>query len=543
MADSSPLADQLDRAGKAFALARDLVETGNNDDQSGQSKQVEKTFRPTDLDCYVALRDELEQLHEAIRKPPEGFAAVAQSLRDLEGMLQDFEGLATRPDNASEEDRVRNSRQLVSTCEGGIEALKEVAATRAHRSEHESLTVDPLTFLERYPDTPRGHISFLELVSDEVRYAAEAKRKQLELGYSNSTIERMVRGIKWREAGHRLSTLKALAEQQVEQVATVLRRDLTSGNLDQIEELFIPAVNALCDELSNQLFDQGCENPEISVETDPVRSRVDEADADYLPHSPELRDPDQPQPDTWDEVICGKSYTPLGAVEIDQDPPSRNNALSMKGKIFDLDIALRASGDTPERIREWPAIRHQLRKWFGHNLSDIELWERCMDWLKFEVFLDIEELLDCSLTDLLKSLAGSSHPRSEETQRDLSCADGNQRTVGDLDLAGCKGTNSTASTSQQADNDEEGLTPDPWLGDVELAIELGVDHSRLKAFRTCLGRARRQSKLQDSDIKKLEEVTRGEPRYLYLRSSPRIVNIAKEYKKPADKTKGAEELP
>ena len=75
-------------------------------------------------------------------------------------------------------------------------------------------------------------------------------------------------------------------------------------------------------------------------------------------------------------ALCGG---PLD--EYDFDRGTCHDCLSPAGKLADLEIALRASGDTPDRIREWPVIRHLLRKRFGENRSDGELWERFTDWL------------------------------------------------------------------------------------------------------------------------------------------------------------------
>ncbi len=63
----------------------------------------------------------------------------------------------------------------------------------------------------------------------------------------------------------------------------------------------------------------------------------------------------------------------------DRDRDTCSLCRSPRGKIADLDIAIRASGDSPDRIPEWPAIRHRLRARFGSNLSSSELWERFKD--------------------------------------------------------------------------------------------------------------------------------------------------------------------
>lgn len=77
---------------------------------------------------------------------------------------------------------------------------------------------------------------------------------------------------------------------------------------------------------------------------------------------------------------------------------------SPQGKIADLGIAIRASGDSPARIKEWPAIRHLLRKRFGEDHSDVELWERCTDWLQAEGRLEPNAYLVLALDQLQRLL-------------------------------------------------------------------------------------------------------------------------------------------
>jgi hypothetical protein len=64
--------------------------------------------------------------------------------------------------------------------------------------------------------TEAGHVTFLECVRDEVRGAAEAKRRQAENHYSNDTLASMVGGIRWAEAGRRLALLRGLPPDAVE---------------------------------------------------------------------------------------------------------------------------------------------------------------------------------------------------------------------------------------------------------------------------------------------------------------------------------------
>lgn len=76
-------------------------------------------------------------------------------------------------------------------------------------------------------------------------------------------------------------------------------------------------------------------------------------------------------------IVCGQ---PLQGR--DRDRSTCHDCRSPKGKLADLDIAIRASGDSPDRLSEWPAIRHVLREKFGSEHSAETLWERFTDLLQ-----------------------------------------------------------------------------------------------------------------------------------------------------------------
>ena len=104
------------------------------------------------------------------------------------------------------------------------------------------------TALDRYPLTPSGHVAFLEWVRGEVEYAAEAVRQRLKSGYSRQTLENVVRGIRWAEARRRTGLLAHDSDfgiASIECVSTVLHRELSVDTVEQIAELFRPAVNGL----------------------------------------------------------------------------------------------------------------------------------------------------------------------------------------------------------------------------------------------------------------------------------------------------------
>lgn len=55
---------------------------------------------------------------------------------------------------------------------------------------------------------------------------------------------------------------------------------------------------------------------------------------------------------------------------------------SQQGKLLDLFVAIHASGDSPDRIHEWPMIRALLRDAFGPDRTIEELWELMTDRLR-----------------------------------------------------------------------------------------------------------------------------------------------------------------
>ena len=97
-------------------------------------------------------------------------------------------------------------------------------------------------------------------------------------------------------------------------------------------------------------------------------------------------------------IECGK---PITGDDANRQPCPE--CRSWIGKIGELDIAIR-SDDDPERLRYWPEVRYLLRKRFGQDFSDGDLWERCTDWLRGEHQLSPNQYLVLSVTDLISKL-------------------------------------------------------------------------------------------------------------------------------------------
>jgi hypothetical protein len=248
MADSSPLAGLLDRAGKVFSLAGKLGRAFYEERQ-GQGRQIDPAgwYRHApEFDEFCAA---LLNLRDAMQNPPDGFGPVAKPLLEAARIAKGIRDAMQRPDGRTWAAYLEFFPHLNSVCEDGWRAVKEVTKTRRLDDPFAFVDEPALSLLDRFPATPAGHVAFLEWVRDEVHNAAEAKRGQIERGYSNATIESMVRGIKWPEARARLAALSNLPEGVRANAGDILRRELTAGTVEQIDALLTPAVWGVRDSL------------------------------------------------------------------------------------------------------------------------------------------------------------------------------------------------------------------------------------------------------------------------------------------------------
>lgn len=79
---------------------------------------------------------------------------------------------------------------------------------------------------------------------------------------------------------------------------------------------------------------------------------------------------------------CGTCGKPMRKRDYDRN--ECNDCRSPKGKLSDLYIAIHASGDSPDRIPEWPTIRAFLRDAFGPDRTNEQLWELMTDRLRVD---------------------------------------------------------------------------------------------------------------------------------------------------------------
>ena len=110
-------------------------------------------------------------------------------------------------------------------------------------------------------------------------------------------------------------------------------------------------------------------------------------------------------PISGDTPSCSQCGKPLS--KRDEDRSTCNACRSARGKMADLDIAIRANGDDPNRIPEWPDIRYLLRKRFGEQ-SYPELLDRFRDWLSVERGFSEEEYLLLPFDEVKDLLADES---------------------------------------------------------------------------------------------------------------------------------------
>ena len=108
-----------------------------------------------------------------------------------------------------------------------------------------TVAVSHFTLLDRFPDTPAGHVAFLEWVRDEVRLAADAKRRRSATTNSNANVKSLVNGIPWAEAAARLSAMTELSRKAVRNVSRVVRSKLSVATVEQVDQVLGPAIEAI----------------------------------------------------------------------------------------------------------------------------------------------------------------------------------------------------------------------------------------------------------------------------------------------------------
>lgn len=170
MADSSPLAGLLDRAGKVFSLAGNLGRAFHEEHQ-GQGRQIDPAGwnrHAPDFDNFCAA---LLDLRDAMQNPPDGFAPVAESLMEAARIAKGIRDAMQRADCRTWAAYLEFFPHLNSACEDGWRAVKEV--TKARRLDDPFAFVDepaasnPLD-IDTTPATPKPPIQFVEAAARDI---------------------------------------------------------------------------------------------------------------------------------------------------------------------------------------------------------------------------------------------------------------------------------------------------------------------------------------------------------------------------------------
>lgn len=238
MADSSPSAGLSDRAAQILQLVGELADAIRANEHSSGDETLQRV-----ASAWKSLLPAIVEVGESL---PAGPDPVADWIREVSRVSKWFDDAARQHGLADVLFRF-NCDGFLRVEEEGRALLNDMAA---NQDAFAVVDVEPvLSLLDRYPATPAGHVAFLEMVRDEIHDAADAKRNQFAEKYSNDTIASMIRGRDslMAEAIQRIATLSELPPETVEQVVRILRRDLTPGTVERIDELLTPAVRALRD--------------------------------------------------------------------------------------------------------------------------------------------------------------------------------------------------------------------------------------------------------------------------------------------------------
>ncbi len=265
MADNSALAGLLERASQLLDLVVELA-SGIRENEFSPGDENRRRI----ASAWFALLPRVVEIGQSLPTEPN---PVADWIREVGRVAQWF-------DDATQE-RGFSDVLFLSNCDGFIRVAEE---GRALIQELSAKQHDPFAFVNdvpaetesvelHCPETPALQVAFLESLRDELHYTAEAKRHQFERGYSNETLASMVSGIRWAEAGQRISLLSELSGDTVEQVARVLRRELTVGTVEQIDELLGPAVRSVRDAWENHNLPPQAASGGVAVGVRTVRSR------------------------------------------------------------------------------------------------------------------------------------------------------------------------------------------------------------------------------------------------------------------------------
>jgi hypothetical protein len=547
MSDSQPLDCLLDRAKTVFTLAGELASTFRHElEQHGE--QID----PSDWGRHVPLFEKfcsaLLELRDAIRHPPNGFAPIARQLMQTARLAREIRNTVTRTGGFTAYRDYIPELNTVSL--SGWNAVKHTAA--AQQTDDPFAFVDEVAFslLDRFPETRAGHLAFLEWVRDEVRYAAEAKRKQLERGYSNQTINLMVHGIKWAEAKVRLAALRDVPVLVRSNTSEVLSRELTADTVEQIEPLFTQAVNGVRSSIEHARTESLIGRLTVVSTAGELwkayaKGKEPCFQASAIEVQPQTVVPDITCPNAKDEaqrnaldrahaLVIAEGGDKAAAMEKliarVQLQADLDNASVLRMPLAEFVAAAtgRPVDRRPEPVRTVDAVQRLLE-----NAPNLPAYQEKIQARLEEFSGRIQEILNGPEYNTPANWGREDWRYFHSTIRNTLESQSDERENDKVKLA--------ASTTNKETHDEllaQSHYSEPaafqggWMGDVALAKALRVHSSQLAAFRAKLSRMRKQRELSMDDWQEIETRKRNEPKILYRSSAPAIVNIAKRYRHP-----------
>lgn len=292
MADSTPLAVLLKCASDVFGLASSL---GYSFARARDGGEMAKPNWNRHAAKFGQLTDALLELSHAIDQPPDGFKDVVPELRTADKICKAIQ--VQRPELGNSSDYLDFFPELNSVGLSGQtvvqQAFKSLRASgnlpfgtggiptfpqsRPSVSNPKMTAADYRAIRDaqreserttrKVPDYPLSPMAFLESIRDQIHNLAESKRLMVDKGYSDSTLSGTLSGIHWTEATQRLKELSDLPAETVQNVARILRRELTVGTVEHIDELLTPVLRALRD-----AWEERHETPTKPLQSEPKLS-------------------------------------------------------------------------------------------------------------------------------------------------------------------------------------------------------------------------------------------------------------------------------
>ncbi|MDZ4818452.1 MAG: hypothetical protein SGJ20_05705 [Planctomycetota bacterium] len=380
-----------------------------------------------------------------------------------------------------------------------------------------------LSRLREFPNTPGGHVGFLESTRDLVYKATAMKLGQVALRIPDDVVKEAVTTIPWKEAYARASCLADLPEKVRNRVTDVLAWDLTVGTVDQISELLRPAVFDLRDAYQRHLQPERKDNFHI------VRTAGDYIHAVKNGKVPVARDPKAPA---------------LNASAASMAAPGVEESIALAA-IDQMHALLLVLGGDREQTIEVLAARVQLHSDMAYNevcrMPLAGFASRALE-LSPGIGANARQPQNGSSDQTVSSEemplpeVGRQQQADQPNENVLPSIEGNHVQVAEQPKSPSPHDQSTLIST---DLNEAPVAPTGFLGATALSQSLKIHPTRCKAFKRKLGRMREAKKLLDDDWWEPSERKHRAPAYFYNSASRHIQHLAEKYVGPP----GLETLP